>query len=51
MEILTYFPDEIKTKGVEMSEVYLYLYCIENSLRIFIDEIIKTETISIPKTK
>ena len=31
-------PSDIKNKGVEMSEVYLYLYCIENSLRLFIDK-------------
>lgn len=42
-------PDDIKTKGVEMSEVYLYLYCIENSLRIFIEQIIQSEMITIPK--
>jgi len=42
-------PSDILEKGKEMSEVYLYLYCIENSLRIFIEEIMKTETVSIPK--
>ena len=25
-------------KGASMSEVYLYLYCIENSIRVFIDK-------------
>ena len=29
--------DEIKQKGKEMSELYVTLYCIENSLRNFID--------------
>ncbi len=28
-------------KGKSMSEVYLYLYCIENSLRIFIEKVLK----------
>jgi len=27
-------------KGKSMSEVYLYLYCIENSMRVFIDKIL-----------
>lgn len=30
-------PDDIIEKGKEMSEVYTLLYCIENSLRTFID--------------
>ncbi len=46
---LNLLPQDIQQKGREMSEVYLYLYCIENSLRIFIDEIMKTETINIPE--
>lgn len=46
---LNLLPSDILEKGKEMSEVYLYLYCIENSLRIFIEEIMKTETVSIPK--
>lgn len=29
--------DEIKQKGKEMSELYVTLYCVENSLRNFID--------------
>ena len=32
-------PDDIKDKGKEMSEVYIYLYCVENSLRLFIDNV------------
>jgi hypothetical protein len=28
-------------KGKSMSEVYLYLYCIENSMRVFIEKILK----------
>lgn len=32
-------PEEIILKGKEMAEVYLYLYCVENSLRLFIKQI------------
>ena len=46
---LNLLPQDIQDKGREMSEVYLYLYCIENSLRIFIDEVRKTEVVNIPK--
>ena len=46
---LNLLPQDIQQKGKEMSEVYLYLYCIENSLRIFIDEIMKKEAVNIPK--
>lgn len=46
---LNLLPSDIQEKGREMSEVYLYLYCIENSIRIFIEEIMKSETVSIPK--
>lgn len=45
---LTLLPQDIQEKGKEMSDVYLYLYCIENSLRIFISEISKRETVSFP---
>jgi hypothetical protein len=31
-------PDDIKDKGKEMAEVYTYLYCVENSIRLFIDK-------------
>jgi len=34
-------PTEILDNGKEMAEVYLYLYCIENSLRIFIESVAK----------
>ena len=30
-------PEDIVNKGEEMAEVYLYLYCMENSLRLFIE--------------
>jgi hypothetical protein len=45
---LNLLPQDIQDKGREMSDVYLYLYCIENSLRIFIGEIQKTETVTVP---
>lgn len=35
MDILS---DDIKQKGKEMSDLYVTLYCIENSLRNFIDK-------------
>lgn len=35
---LNILPDEVKKKGREMTGVYYVLYCIENSLRIFIDK-------------
>jgi hypothetical protein len=34
-------PDDLKTKGQEMAEAYLFLYCVENSLRLFIDSILR----------
>lgn len=34
-------PEDIKNKAREMSETYVYLYCIENSLRKFIEKIAK----------
>lgn len=46
---LNLLPSDIQEKGREMSEVYLYLYCIENSLRIFIEEINKSEAVTIPR--
>jgi len=45
---LNLLPQDIQDKGREMSEVYLYLYCIENSFRIFVGEIMKTETVTVP---
>lgn len=36
---LNILSEEIKNKGIEMSELYASLYCIENSLRVFIDKI------------
>lgn len=45
---LNLLPQDIQDKGRQMSDVYLYLYCIENSLRIFIEAITKRDTINIP---
>lgn len=41
--ISTILPDDIIDKGTEMSEVYIFIYCIENSLRIFIEKCCKNE--------
>jgi hypothetical protein len=32
-------PEDIKENGKEMAGVYLYLYCIENSLRLFVETV------------
>jgi hypothetical protein len=34
---------DIREKGLRMAKVYFYPYCIENSLRLFIDIISKEE--------
>ncbi|MCU9614047.1 Swt1 family HEPN domain-containing protein [Caldibacillus lycopersici] len=34
-------PTDIKEKGYYMAEVYTYLYAVENSLRLFIEEVCK----------
>jgi hypothetical protein len=36
--IAQFLPQDVKDKGKEMAEVYLYLYCFENSLRMFIEK-------------
>ena len=38
-QTLQLLPNDIKEKGKEMSEVYTYLYCVENSLRMFIEKV------------
>lgn len=50
-------PTDIKEKGYYMAEVYTYLYAVENSLRLFIDEVCKDvygddyfEKITVPKS-
>lgn len=45
---LNLLPQDIQDNGRKMSDVYLYLYCIENSLRIFIGEIMKIANVTIP---
>lgn len=34
-----FLPEDIKTKAIDMSSAYVLLYCIENSLRIFVEKI------------
>jgi hypothetical protein len=36
---LDILPSELIEKGKDMANVYLYLYCVENSLRLFIEKI------------
>jgi hypothetical protein len=38
-QTVQFLPNDIKEKGKEMSEVYVYLYCVENSLRLFIERV------------
>lgn len=44
----TLLSSDILERGREMSEVYLYLYCIENSIRVFITEVMKTKPVRVP---
>lgn len=32
-------PSDVRQKGKDMAEVYLYLYCVENSLRLFVEKV------------
>lgn len=34
-------PDDIRQKAEKMAEVYVYTYCVENSLRVFIEDVAK----------
>lgn len=34
-------PDDIKAKGKEMAYTYVYLYCVENALRLFLEKVAK----------
>jgi len=34
-----YIPDDVLTKGKDMMKVYLYLYAIENYIRLFIEQV------------
>jgi hypothetical protein len=45
---LNLLPQDIQDKGREMADVYWYLYCIENSIRTFIAEIMKTQQVEVP---
>jgi len=36
-----YFPADLHERGKETAEVYLYLYCVENTLRLFIEKVAK----------
>jgi hypothetical protein len=38
-QTIQFLPNDVKEKGKEMSEVYTYLYCVENSLRLFIERV------------
>lgn len=38
-DIGEFLPEDVKTKGKEMSEAYILVYCMENSLRIFVEKI------------
>lgn len=35
------FPEDVKEKGKEMAYAYIYLYCLENALRLFLEKIAK----------
>jgi hypothetical protein len=39
IQTIQILPDDIKRRGKEMADVYIYLYCIENSLRLFIERV------------
>jgi hypothetical protein len=42
MEILEdILPGDVKTKGKEMAEAYLYLYSVENCIRLFVEKVAK----------
>lgn len=36
-------PPDIKQKGKDMASVYSYLYCVENSLRLFVEDTAKSK--------
>ena len=40
---LDFLPDDLLNKGSKMSEAYILLYLIENSLRFFIETVLKTK--------
>lgn len=46
---LVLLPLDVQTKGKEMADVYVELYCIENVLRVLIDSVMKDEELVIPR--
>ena len=40
-EVIKVLPDDIREKGREMATAYLHLYCVENCIRLFIQEVAK----------
>lgn len=41
-------PEDLITKGKEMSEAYLYIYFVENAFRLFIEQIQQSHTLIFP---
>jgi hypothetical protein len=41
--IRSLLPDDLKKKGQTMGEAYVFLYCVENSLRLFIDATLRQQ--------
>jgi hypothetical protein len=41
--IRSLLPDDLKKNGENMGEAYVFLYCVENSLRLFIDATLRQE--------
>lgn len=41
--IRSLLPDDLKTAGSNMGEAYVFLYCVENSLRLLIDAALRQE--------
>lgn len=41
--IRSLLPDDLKKKGQNMGETYVFLYCVENSLRLFIDTTLRQQ--------
>lgn len=42
-------PDDLVAKGKQMSEAYLYIYFVENYLRVFIEKIQEENTLAFPR--
>ena len=41
--IRSLLPDDLKKEGQNMGEAYVFLYCVENSLRLFIDATLRQQ--------